>query len=61
MPIPAPLFAVVHLAYSVWAPKRGSGRANHDAHTGGALAGVVFVLLVDPQAAAAAWRWVMSL
>jgi len=61
VPIPAPLFAVVYLAYSVWASKHGSGRVNHDAHIGGAVAGVVFVLLVDPQAAAAAWRWVMSL
>ncbi len=60
VPIPAPLFAVAYLAYSIWASKRGGGRVNHDAHIGGAVAGVLFVLLVDPQAAAAAWRWLMS-
>jgi len=60
VPIPAPLFAVAYLAYSIWASKRASGRVNHDAHIGGALAGVVFVLLVDPQAAAAAWLWVKN-
>jgi len=58
VPIPAPLFALAYLAYSIWASKRGGGRVNHDAHIGGAVAGVLFVLLVDPQAAAAAWRWV---
>ncbi|MEO5733938.1 MAG: rhomboid family intramembrane serine protease [Rubrivivax sp.] len=60
VPIPAPLFAVVYLAYSIWASRRGGGRVNHDAHIGGAVAGVVFVLLVDPQAALAAWRWLVS-
>lgn len=60
VPIPAPLFALAYLAYSIWASKRGGGRVNHDAHIGGAVAGVLFVLLVDPQAAAAAWRWMMD-
>lgn len=59
VPIPAPLFGVLYLAYSIWASKRGGGRVNHDAHIGGALAGVAFVLLVDPQAAAAAWQWMV--
>ena len=60
LPIPAPLFAVCYLAYSIWASKRGGGHVNHDAHIGGALSGIVFVLLVDPQAAAAAWRWLVG-
>ncbi len=60
VPIPAPLFAVAYLAYSVWASRRGGGRVNHDAHIGGAVAGVLFVLLVDPHAAAAAWRWLLG-
>jgi membrane associated rhomboid family serine protease len=60
VPIPAPLFALAYLAYSIWASRRAGGRVNHDAHIGGAVAGLVFVLLVDPQAAAAAWRWVTN-
>lgn len=60
VPIPAPLFAVAYLGYSIWASKRGGGSVNHDAHIGGAISGIVFVLLVDPQAAAAAWRWVFG-
>ena len=59
VPIPAPLFAICYLGYSIWASKRGGGHVNHDAHIGGAVSGIVFVLLVDPQAALAAWRWVL--
>jgi membrane associated rhomboid family serine protease len=60
MPIPAPRFALAYLACSIWVSKRAGGRVNHDAQIGGAVAGVVFVLRVDLQAAAAAWRWVTN-
>jgi membrane associated rhomboid family serine protease len=47
VPIPAPLFALAYLAYSWYAARRNSGRINHDAHLGGALAGIAFVALTD--------------
>jgi membrane associated rhomboid family serine protease len=47
VPIPAPLFALVYLAYSYYASRRNSERINHDAHLGGALAGIAFVALSD--------------
>jgi membrane associated rhomboid family serine protease len=50
MPLPAPVFALAYLTYSIWSSKRGGGRINHDAHLGGAAAGVLFVALTDPQA-----------
>ena len=50
VPIPAPLFAVAYLVYSWWSARQNRGRINHDAHFGGALAGLAFVALVDPQA-----------
>ena len=49
VPIPAPLFAVGYVAYSWWSARQARGRINHDAHLGGALFGVVFVMLSDPQ------------
>ena len=48
VPIPAPLFAAGYLAYTWYASRQPRGRINHDAHFGGALAGVAFVALTDP-------------
>lgn len=50
VPIPAPLFGIAYLAYSWWASKNPHGRINHDAHFGGALAGLVFVAVTNPGA-----------
>lgn len=50
VPIPAPLFAVGYLAYTWYASRHPHGRINHDAHLGGALTGLVFVALTDPDA-----------
>ncbi|MDH4391007.1 MAG: rhomboid family intramembrane serine protease [Aquabacterium sp.] len=47
-PIPAPLFAVAYLVFSVWASRSRTGRINHDAHIAGALAGVLFMAVVAP-------------
>jgi membrane associated rhomboid family serine protease len=61
VPIPAPLFALLYLAYTVWASRQtGRGRINHDAHLSGALAGMVFVLLTDPAAFGRAVRQVVG-
>jgi membrane associated rhomboid family serine protease len=49
-PIPAPLFAIGYLAYTYWSARHPRGRINHDAHLGGALTGLAFVALLDPQA-----------
>jgi membrane associated rhomboid family serine protease len=50
VPIPAPLFAVAYLAYTYYASRQRRGRVNHDAHLGGALAGIAYVALTDPAA-----------
>lgn len=47
MPIPAPLFAIGYLAYSVYASKSRAGRINHDAHIAGAVTGLVFMATFD--------------
>jgi membrane associated rhomboid family serine protease len=49
VPIPAPLFAVGYLAYSYYSARNSRGRVNHDAHIAGALTGLAFVAVTDPQ------------
>jgi membrane associated rhomboid family serine protease len=57
LPIPAPLFAVGYVAYSWYSARQARGRINHDAHLGGALFGLLFVLLTDPAAFGRVLRW----
>jgi membrane associated rhomboid family serine protease len=55
VPIPAPVFGIAYLAYSIWSARNSRDRINHDAHLGGALTGLAFVALFDPQAYVRAW------
>lgn len=50
IPIPAYLFAVLFLAYCVWAAKKSADNINHDAHLYGALTGIAITLLMYPWA-----------
>lgn len=50
VPIPAAWFALGYLALTYYWSQRSRGRINHDAHLGGALAGLVFVAVTAPQA-----------
>jgi membrane associated rhomboid family serine protease len=50
IPIPAWLFAFGYLAYTYYSARNPHGRINHDAHLGGAITGLIFVALVDPEA-----------
>lgn len=50
VPIPAALFAVAYVAYSYWASTHSRDRINHDAHLCGALSGLAFVGITDPNA-----------
>jgi membrane associated rhomboid family serine protease len=40
--------------------RQARGRINHDAHLGGALFGLEFVLLTDPAAFGQLLRWIGS-
>lgn len=49
IPVPAIIYAVLFLGYSIYMSRRGGDNVNHDAHLWGALFGVVFTIAVRPS------------
>lgn len=49
LPVPAIVYAVAYVGYSIWMDRRGSDNVNHSAHLWGAAYGVMFTLLLEPQ------------
>ncbi len=49
IPIPAWIFGVLYLLYSIYGMKKSLGNIGHDAHFGGALAGYVLTILFAPS------------
>jgi membrane associated rhomboid family serine protease len=47
--IPAVVYAVMYVGYSIWMDRRGQDNVNHSAHLWGAAYGVMVALLVEPQ------------
>jgi membrane associated rhomboid family serine protease len=47
VPMPAMVFAVVYLGYTIWASQNRRDNIAHDAHLDGALTGLIFVGLTD--------------
>lgn len=50
IPMPAIVFAVLYVALSIYSAKQGGGQIAHEAHLGGALAGVALTLILYPAA-----------
>lgn len=48
VPVPAILYAVAYVAYTVYMDRRGGDRINHSAHLWGAAYGVLFMIAVHP-------------
>ncbi len=45
--IPAYIFGPLYIAFEIYMDKRGNSRIAHDAHIGGAIFGIVYVLFVN--------------
>lgn len=50
LPIPAILYAVLFVAYSIYGMRAQNDNIGHDAHLFGALGGVVLTIILDPRA-----------
>jgi membrane associated rhomboid family serine protease len=48
VPIPAPVFAIAYLALSFYMARRGGDGISHEAHIGGALAGLAVTAVMAP-------------
>ncbi len=48
-PLPAIIYAVLYVWYSIYMAKKGGDNINHDAHLWGAAFGVAFTLAMDPR------------
>jgi membrane associated rhomboid family serine protease len=47
IPIPAYIFGPLYLAFEYWADRRGNTGIAHDAHIGGAIFGILYVLIIN--------------
>jgi membrane associated rhomboid family serine protease len=48
-PMPAILFAVLYIAYSIYMDRAGRDNVNHSAHLWGAAYGVLFTIAMEPR------------
>ena len=49
VPMPAIVFAVLYIAYSIWMDRRGGDNVNHGAHLAGAAYGILFFAAMEPR------------
>jgi len=49
IPVPAIIYALLFLGYSMYMSKKGGGYINHDAHFWGALFGIIFTIVARPE------------
>ena len=48
IPLPAYVFGIGYLLYSIWAMQRGQDNIGHDAHFGGAMGGYFITIILTP-------------
>jgi len=46
--VPAIVFAVLYIVYSIYADRRGGDNVNHSAHLWGAAYGIIFTIALEP-------------
>lgn len=49
LPVPAILYAVLYVVYTIYSERRGGDNINHSAHLWGAAYGVIFTLVLEPR------------
>lgn len=60
IPVPAIIFAVAYVAYSVWADGQNRGNVNHSAHLVGGIYGMLATIAVQPSIVSSFFRMLMN-
>ena len=60
IPVPAIIYAVFYVGYSLWMDRRGGDRINHSAHLSGAAFGVLFMVMMAPEVLDFFWQQLLS-
>jgi membrane associated rhomboid family serine protease len=55
------MFGILYLVYTVWAAKKGNDNIGHDAHFGGAVAGLLIAFLIKPAIAFENWLIILAM
>jgi membrane associated rhomboid family serine protease len=49
LPVPAIIYAVLYVGYTIYSERRGGDNINHSAHLWGAAYGIIFTLVMEPR------------
>jgi membrane associated rhomboid family serine protease len=49
LPVPAIVYGVLYVGYSIWMDRHGRDNVNHSAHLWGAGYGILFTLMMEPR------------
>jgi membrane associated rhomboid family serine protease len=49
LPVPAIVYAVLYIGYSIWMDRQGGDNVNHSAHLWGAGYGLLFTVMMEPR------------
>ncbi|MEO6689604.1 MAG: rhomboid family intramembrane serine protease [Dokdonella sp.] len=49
LPVPAIIYAVLYLAYTIYMDRKNADRINHSAHLWGAVYGMLLTILIEPR------------
>ena len=60
IPVPAIIYAVLYVGYSIYAERKQADQINHSAHLAGAAYGVLFTVLMEPRVLGHFWQTLLS-
>ena len=49
IPVPAIIFAVLYIGYTIWSNQRNNSNINHSAHLWGAAYGIIATIIIEPR------------